>query len=298
MSQEFERNVACPPVFLLGSIMLNITVLLENTLYNQNLQKAHGLSLLIRTPEQHILLDTGPNSKFYKNAKKLGIDLSQIDSLVLSHAHYDHTGGVNKFCKLNEKAQILMFSPYNEKYYGKSKIGYHFIGLKASAKNKKRITFLQNPLQITKHCWFIPCSVEFYGKPNKNLSLYKKVGKVYSNDTFNHEGILVYDDNGQLVIFNSCSHNGVINSIESVRAFFPNKKIRSYIGGFHFPYSSIDKIKPEDLRNLDELVDYANLQKDIIFYTGHCTGNGAFDYLRKALGERVQAIQTGKILDV
>ena len=278
--------------------MLNITVLLENSLYNRNLQKAHGLSVLVRTAEHHILLDTGPNSKFYKNAKKLGIDLSQIDSLVLSHAHYDHTGGVNRFCKINEKAQILMFSPYNEKYYGKSKFGYYFIGAKFSSKTKKRIKFLQNPIQISAHCWFIPCSVDFYGKPNKNNSLYKKVEKDYINDNFKHEGILIYDDNGELVIFNSCSHNGVINSIESARTFFPKKKIRSYVGGFHFPYPSIDKIKPEDLRNLDELVDYAKLQKEITFYTGHCTGNGAFDYLRKALGDRVQAIQTGKELEV
>lgn len=278
--------------------MLNITVLLENSLYNRNLQKAHGLSVLVRTAEHHILLDTGPNSKFYKNAKKLGIDLSQIDSLVLSHAHYDHTGGVNRFCKINEKAQILMFSPYNEKYYGKSKFGYYFIGAKFSSKTKKRIKFLQNPIQISAHCWFIPCSVDFYGKPNKNNSLYKKVEKDYINDNFKHEGILIYDDNGELVIFNSCSHNGVINSIESARTFFPKKKIRSYVGGFHFPYPSIDKIKPEDLRNLDELIDYAKLQKEITFYTGHCTGNGAFDYLRKALGDRVQAIQTGKELEV
>ena len=278
--------------------MIKTTVLLENTLYNKNLKKAHGLSLLIKTPETQILLDTGPNSKFSSNAKKLGIDLSLVDNLVLSHAHYDHTGGVNKFCKLNQRAQIFMFSPYNEKYYASVGLGYRFIGFKASAKNKKRITFLQNPIQISKHCWFIPCSVDFYGKPSKNSSLYKKVDKVYTNDTFNHEGILLYEDSGEIVIFNSCSHNGVINSIESTRAFFPNKKIRSYVGGFHFPYPSIDKIKPEDLRNLDELIDYAKLQKDITFYTGHCTGNGAFDYLRKALGDRVQAIQTGKELEV
>lgn len=278
--------------------MLNITVLLENSLYNRNLQKAHGLSLLIKTSEQHILLDTGPNSKFYKNAKKIGIDLSQIDSLILSHAHYDHTGGTNKFCKVNEKAQILMFSPYDEKYYAKSKIGYLFIGHKFSAKTKRRITFLQNPIQISAHCWFIPCSVDFYGQPNGNDFLFKKVGKDYIKDNFKHEGILVYDDNGELVIFNSCSHNGVINSIESAKTFFPKKKVRSYVGGFHFPYSSIDKIKPEDLRNLDELIDYARLQKDIKFYTGHCTGNGAFDYLRNALGERVLPIQTGSELKV
>ena len=278
--------------------MINTTVLLENSLYNRNLKKAHGLSLLIKTPEQHILLDTGPDSKFYKNAKKMGIDLSKVDSLVLSHAHYDHTGGVNKFCKLNEKAQILMFSPSNEKYYGKSKFGYHFIGYKFTSRTQKRIKYLQNPLQISAHCWFIPCSVDFYGKPNKNETLYKKLGKSYVKDNFKHEGILIYDDKGELVIFNSCSHNGVINSIESVRAFFPNKKIRSYVGGFHFPYSSVDKIKPEDMRNLDELIDYAKIQSSIKFYTGHCTGNGAFDYLRKNLGERVVPISTGLELEL
>ena len=50
--------------------MIKTTVLLENTLFNNNLKKAHGLSLLIKTPETQILLDTGPNSKFSSNAKK------------------------------------------------------------------------------------------------------------------------------------------------------------------------------------------------------------------------------------
>ena len=74
--------------------MIKTTVLLENTLYNKNLKKAHGLSLLIKTPETQVLLDTGPNSKFSSNAKKLGIDLSFLICMdrVLEKGEADETG--------------------------------------------------------------------------------------------------------------------------------------------------------------------------------------------------------------
>ena len=113
-------------------------------------------------------------------------------------------------------------------------------------------------------------------------------------DNFAHEGIFVIDDSGELVIFNSCSHNGVVNAIESAREFFPNKRVRSYVGGMHFPYSEKDEIPPDDIRNLEEIVDYAKAHQNLRFYTGHCTGNKTIEFLQKALDKnKVIHLQTG-----
>lgn len=273
--------------------MIQISVILENTSISKQYKKIHGLSLCIKTPEQYILLDTGPDSKFYVNAIKKGIDLSQIDTLVLSHAHYDHTGGVNKFCKINSKAQVLLFNPQNKKFLSKANHLYIDIGFHPTKKTLSRVSFLSTPTQISTNWWFIPCTIHYYGTSIKNKSLYIKQNGKIENDNFNHEGILVYDDNGKLSIFNSCSHNGIINTIESVRGFFPKKIIKNYIGGFHFPYDKVADIYPEDLRTFDELCEYVKLLPELTLYTGHCTGLGAFEFLHEKLGDKIQRIQTG-----
>ncbi|MCR4790865.1 MAG: MBL fold metallo-hydrolase [Treponemataceae bacterium] len=274
--------------------MIPITVLLENSTAKAGLLHAHGLSIIIHTNEQDVLLDTGPNSFFIKNAQLMNVNLDKVETLLLSHAHYDHTGGLKAFCKINEHAQIVMENTNGDKYYHLYPRLKKFIGLKAPRKIYKKIRKLVNPAQITCDSWFIPYTVSSYGKPSKNQGLVKKTRTGFVKDNFSHEGIYVIDDQGQLVIFNSCSHGGVINAIESARDFFPNKRVRSYIGGFHFPYKKGEEIHPEDIRNLEELIDYAKLQPEIKFYTGHCTGLPVIDYLKNALGkDRINYLQTG-----
>ena len=101
-------------------------VLIDNITKN-DLISEWGLSFYIEYQGHKILLDTGASGNFAENAKQMDVKLNEIECGILSHAHYDHTGGVNKFCKLNQKAQIFMFSPYNEKYYASSGLGYHFL---------------------------------------------------------------------------------------------------------------------------------------------------------------------------
>ena len=274
--------------------MIPITILVEDTTENFKYSCAKGLSIFINTKEQKILMDTGPNSTFIKNAKKLGIDLTQINTLILSHAHRPFNGGLNQFCKINKDAQIVIQNTDFEKYYfvkGKSKKN---ISPKLTVKNLPQIRMINNPAQITTNSWFIPCTVHNYGTPKKNQFLYRKTPSKFVMDNFMHEGIFVIDDNGELVIFNSCSHNGVINSIESAKQFFPNKRLRSYVGGFHFPFKDNETIPPDDMRNLDEIIDYSKINQNLRFFTGHCTGLPAIEYLQRGIGKnRVLKIQSG-----
>lgn len=72
-----------------------------------DLQTEHGLSLYIETAGHKVLFDTGATDRFLENAEKLGVDLTAVDTLVLSHGHYDHTGGVKVFLELQPAGEGL-----------------------------------------------------------------------------------------------------------------------------------------------------------------------------------------------
>ena len=76
---------------------MKLWVLMENTACREDLAKEHGLSLYLQTGERHILFDAGQSGAFADNARAMGVDLEQVDTAVLSHGHYDHGGGLNRF---------------------------------------------------------------------------------------------------------------------------------------------------------------------------------------------------------
>ncbi len=276
--------------------MVKIKVLLENTKINNNLKKKHGLSLYIEYGNHTILLDVGPDGKFLFNSKVMSIDVSSIETLILSHNHIDHTGGLDVFCRENSHANIYMFGDKNDQYYAKvAGIFKYSIGLKCSDESKKRIVSLDRDFQINAHANFIRNRVNTYHKPSLNKSLYRQTHGIMEQDPFLHEGILVIEDHNELVLFNSCSHNGVVNSVETVKEVFPDKKVRAYAGGFHLS-NSMSKQNEEDSA-LNEFAAYF-LNKDIQLYTGHCTGKYPFNYLKKRLGDKIDQIHTGMELEV
>lgn len=274
--------------------MIKIFVLLENTAISSAFKAIHGLSIGIDVGETHLLLDVGPNNYYAYNAQKMGFDIAQVSTLVLSHSHYDHVGGLSHFVKHNSSASILLHdSPFNS-YYSKTKYpSVSFlsipIGLTCSKKVKSRISSFSHSYKISDNAWCIPVVCNAYSKPEMNKTLYKKeMGRLVPDD-FAHESILVIEDDGELVVFNSCSHNGVINSIESVKEFFPDKKIRSYIGGFHYHSSKSD----ESTEKMNEFCQYIQ-NSGITLYTGHCTGTQNISYLQSKLGKQIQSISTGQ----
>jgi 7,8-dihydropterin-6-yl-methyl-4-(beta-D-ribofuranosyl)aminobenzene 5'-phosphate synthase len=276
--------------------MIKISVLLENTKVSSAFKASHGLSIGIDAGDSHLLLDVGPNNFYALNAQKMGYDISQVSTLILSHSHYDHVGGLSHFVKHNTSASVLLHdSPFNS-YYSKTKYPSSSffsepIGFTCSKKVKSRISSFSHSYKISDNVWCIPVVCNNYPKPEINKTLYKKeMGKLVLDD-FAHESVLVIEDEGELVVFNSCSHNGVINSIESVKEFFPDTKIRSYVGGFHYHSSKSD----EPYEKMDEFCQYIQ-DSGIMLYTGHCTGAENISYLQSKLGNQLQAISTGQEL--
>ena len=84
-----------------------ITTLVENAVYRRNLQAEHGLSLLIENNGYKILFDTGQSDLFIRNATLSDIEIAEVDFLILSHGHSDHTGGLRHFLSVNKKASVI-----------------------------------------------------------------------------------------------------------------------------------------------------------------------------------------------
>ena len=142
--------------------------------------------------------------------------------------------------------------------------------------------------------------------PHKNCSelekigarakLYKKVEGEYGPDDFSHELSLVFDTDEGLVIFNSCSHSGIVNIIDEVKDYFGNdKKVRAFFGGLHMKGKSGDKeICTFSESEIESIVKYLRDNNVERLYTGHCTGMVGYELIKKYMGENVEYIFTGK----
>ena len=256
----------------------------------------HGLSLFIETDNHKLLFDTGPDGSFHQNAQDLGIDLSEVDMLIISHAHYDHGGGLEEFFKINKHAPVYLGLHAQDEYYSRrSENELQYIGLKQSLleANSHRIRYIAEKISIAEHIILLPNSEHSTFKPS--AILYMMHNGVLAEDTYEHELLMVIEEEGVLHVFTGCSHNGVENMILTVHKEFPGMQIQTLIGGFHLMNFHTGKMV-EDEETVKDLARNL-LARDIIkFYTCHCTGTEAMKVLQKVMGERIEWVSTGTVL--
>ena len=280
---------------------MKITTLVENYTcegMEKRLKAQHGLSLYIELKDKNVLFDTGKDDLFLKNGEVLGIDIEEVDYLVLSHAHYDHVGGLEKFLEVNKKAKIIMSKGAKGKVYSKRLGFYKSIGIKKEVfeENIERFIVIGSEFKLDEEISFL-MNTYHEGKPLKgNAHLYKKVGERYILDDFNHELIMVIEEKkNELVVFTGCSHSGILNMVKSVENKYENMKIIGLIGGFHLQNNITKKLgEPKDIViNMGE-----KLKKIPHIYTGHCTGKEGFEVLKTILGANISEFHTGKVFEI
>ena len=98
---------------------MRIVSLIENTSAAERLKAEHGLSLYVENCGKHYLIDTGASDKFILNAKRMRIPLEKVEKVVISHNHFDHTGGIEALLKLNPKVKIYAKAACIEDFYMK-----------------------------------------------------------------------------------------------------------------------------------------------------------------------------------
>lgn len=251
-----------------------------------------GLCLYIEHDGKKYLLDTGMSGRFLENAKRLGIDIGGVDIAVLSHAHYDHAGGMDAFFDANRHARMYISAAAGEDCYKRIAIMRKYIGIPRGTlvRHGHRLVKAGARAQIAPGVWLMAHSAPGLCDIGKRGRLYvKRSGRLLTDD-FAHEQSLVFDTGAGLVVLNSCSHAGADNIIGEVRAAFPGAELRAYVGGLHLAHSSDEYVRQYAKR----LADMG--APDI--YTGHCTGARAVEIMRGVLGDGVKAITTGTVIEL
>ena len=263
-----------------------ITVLVDNT-PQENLKGEWGLSFLVQQGETLILADVGASELFAENMKKLGYSVGDAAYAVLSHAHYDHSNGMDRFFRENQTAKFYLRESTEENCYLKKFFFRKYIGIPSNILNTyaARIELVSGDYPLCEGAYLIPHKTGGLEQIGKREMMYRRTAGGWKPDNFSHEQSLVLESDKGLIIVNSCSHGGAVNIINEVKQSFPDKRIYALIGGLHLFNKSGKEIRKTAFE----------IQKTGIEFvcTGHCTKNRAYGIMKEILGDKLSRFSVG-----
>ena len=260
---------------------MKIHCLIENTCHSGELKAEHGLSLLIEVGGRRILFDTGASAAFAANAECMLLDLNTVDAAILSHGHYDHGGGLERFMELNHKARVWASPHAFEPHFNASGKD---IGLQPTLQAHPGIQRAAAPVtelypSITLHQG--PQVPMLHPTPDAGMSTMQNGIRI--PDDFRHEQYLLMQEGDKRILLSGCSHRGILNIVHH---FQPDV----LVGGFHL-------MKETNAGRITQLAEEL-LQFPTVYYTAHCTGEWAADIMQQRMGSRLRSFSTGDSLSI
>jgi 7,8-dihydropterin-6-yl-methyl-4-(beta-D-ribofuranosyl)aminobenzene 5'-phosphate synthase len=268
---------------------LKLTVLIDNnTIIDRYFLAEPALAYYLELNDQKILFDTGYSDAFIDNAIKLGIDLKQLDQIIISHGHIDHTGGLEALSKfINEdfyenKAKKTIDLIYHPLALQPKMIDGHSIGLTLGV-DYLSATFNLKPerksFEVTDHLFYLGQIPRKFGfEAIAPIGHYKEADQL-KEDYLLDDTAIVYKGSEGLVIITGCSHSGICNIIEQAKRVTNTQKIQAIIGGFH--------LLDEEESKLKKIKAYFLEQDITILYPCHCT-----DFRSKKMLSTIHAVET------
>lgn len=271
-----------------------LKALVENTGIDPQFGVEHGLSLYIETTGHKILFDTGAGGLFAENAKKMKVDLSQVDLAILSHGHYDHGGGLKTFFEINGKAAVYVRKEAFGRFYSQRPDGMKWIGLDESLQGNMRFRFVEGDDPIEEALRLFVASNRNKSVPSGNRQLFKEVNGTFVHDDFVHEQSLIIREGDKNVLFAGCAHSGILNILDRYREL-EGRLPDVVVGGFHLYNRNTDL--SEDPAVIEAIAQEL-LATGALFYTGHCTGVAVYESMKKIMGDRIAYLSTGMTVEI
>lgn len=256
--------------------LLSLTVLVDNnTIIDHYFSGEPGLSFLITTQGKKILFDTGYSDLFLKNAKEMGENLLDLDMVVLSHGHFDHTGGLPALIRHLNQAVIenipvtiptVVTHPFC--FYPRPKLPLPNIGSLISEEEMRRqFSFVTStgPHWLTNDLVFlgqIERKFDFEYTAAGKRKILVPDGSMMDDQLLDDTALAFRSENG-LVIITGCSHSGICNIVEQAKMVCEEERIVDIIGGLHL-------ISPDQPR-LEKTVSHLRDLHLASLHACHCT---------------------------
>jgi 7,8-dihydropterin-6-yl-methyl-4-(beta-D-ribofuranosyl)aminobenzene 5'-phosphate synthase len=252
---------------------MQLTVLVDNnTLIDRYLLGEPGISLFIEDQKARVLFDLGYSDAFMTNARRLGIDLMDLDWVALSHGHLDHTWGLDPLIRGMTEAMIekqpvrrptLVAHP--DVFATKTDLGLPEIGSlislpKVSRHMNARLT--RSPLWLTDKLVYLGEIPRIFSFEHSVIGEVEKDGAMVP-DTLADDSSLAYISAKGLVIITGCAHAGICNTVEYAKAVCKTKQILDIVGGFHLQ-------SPSQAR-MEQTTGYLAAQRPASLHPCHCT---------------------------
>ncbi len=272
---DFKDKVA-----IVNMSCMRWTVLSDNRTNDPAFETEHGLSILLETNRHRILLDTGASDVLIRNAERLGIDLSTVDYVFISHGHSDHAGGLKHFMKINDKAKVIVSSEAISGRFFSKRGHLHSITTVWPEIPQERLLLMEHSGSIGDGIYIIAHIPQIHPMPEGNRHLFVQDAQgQYIQDDFRHELALYIGG----LLFTGCAHSG----LENILAACP-LPVNMVVGGFHLLDNHEDEAKLTELsRRL------ADAYPQIQFYTSHCTGDAVFTILQGVMGNKLHPFSCG-----
>ncbi|MFH1560837.1 MAG: MBL fold metallo-hydrolase [Chloroflexota bacterium] len=260
---------------------IRLTTLSENTA-NSGFLAEWGLSILVEVEGMRILVDTGASFSAVHNAQLLGIDLSTVDRIMLSHGHYDHTGGLRDVLRRRGEVEVIAHPDmWAAKYSRRDQQEERYSGIPFSRQGIEslgaRFHLTREPAYITDRVMTtgeIPMT-SGYEEIDKNL--FVKEGGVLQPDKMADDLALVIDADFGLVVILGCGHRGIVNTLRHAQNLTGKELVYAAIGGTHLFRASKERVEQTiaDLRKM-------GIQR---LGVSHCTGFHASAQLAQEFGD-------------
>jgi 7,8-dihydropterin-6-yl-methyl-4-(beta-D-ribofuranosyl)aminobenzene 5'-phosphate synthase len=258
---------------------------------DSRLRAEHGVSFLIESDGRQVLFDTGQSGPvLLHNMAELGFVPDQIDALVLSHAHYDHTGGLPELVGQLRRIPLYAHPDLFRERYRKTDTGCKAVGPAIGRTELAGSVLLQltaEPVEVVPGVW---TSGEIVPRPEpEGRSPYHMVrrGRGWAADPYGDDMAVVLKAETGLVLLCGCCHAGLLNTVAHVRRAFGSAPA-AVAGGIHLVHA--------DQPTLDHVVSELRSFGRPQLWLGHCTGNRAYFALKAAFGDQVGLCQAGTVL--